>query len=156
MKVRYAALPAIVALTAVLAVPAFAEDIDCSKPKADPLLCLKTAGWTETTGSEQADRITGTKGPDEIEGDGGNDRINSGGSGDDVNGGAGRDRIDLGTGNDIGQGGEGADTIIAGSGNDVIFARDGTRDTINCGTGQDTATVDAKDRVSGCEKVVRR
>jgi len=37
----------------------------------------------------------------------------------------------------------------------VSSARDGVADTIDCGVGNDTATVDALDTVSGCETVLR-
>ena len=44
---------------------------------------------------------------------------------------------------------------LGGSGSDTILARDGARDTIACGAGRDSARVDRKDRVTGCEKVRR-
>ena len=137
MKIRYAALPLVVAIVA--AAPALAEDVDCSKSKSSTELCLKTGGWTEMSGTDRADRLTGTKGQDQILGDGGNDRIKAG---------AGDDEID---------GGDGRDTIDAGSGNDMVYARDKKRDTIDCGSGKsDRAIVDTDDRVKNCEKVTRR
>ena len=66
-------------------------------------------------------------------------------------------------------GGPGQDTIFADAtsascgwysytckipfGNDVVNARDGEADTIDCGVGEDRATVDKIDVVSGCETV---
>ena len=42
-------------------------------------------------------------------------------------------------------------TCTVGSGNDTIYARDGERDTVDCGPGTDTAWVDAADATTGCE-----
>jgi len=39
-----------------------------------------------------------------------------------------------------------------GAGSDKVVAFNGKRDTINCGTGRDTAYVDRRDKVKGCEK----
>jgi hypothetical protein len=73
-------------------------------------------------------------------------------------------------------GGRGADVLIGGPGQDTIYgdndaggcgpiicaiqegsdtirARDGERDTINCGVGFDSAEVDAVDVVEGCDQV---
>ena len=60
-----------------------------------------------------------------------------------------------GQGNDTLDGAGGADTVLGGEGDDTISARDGVADTIDCGVGDDTATVDALDTVSGCETVLR-
>jgi len=60
-----------------------------------------------------------------------------------------------GQGNDTLDGAGGADTVLGGEGDDTISARDGAADTIDCGVGNDTATVDALDTVSGCETVLR-
>ncbi len=38
---------------------------------------------------------------------------------------------------------------------DTIRARDGRRDTINCGAGNDTATIDRIDTTRNCEAVTR-
>jgi len=46
--------------------------------------------------------------------------------------------------------------IEAKGGRDVIFARDGERDVIDCGTERDTAVVDRLDVVSNCERVLRK
>jgi len=137
MKFRFAVATALVAAT-VVAMPASAENIDCSKVKTSTDRCLRTGGWIETTGTDTADVIAGTKGADQILGDGGNDRINAG---------AGSDEID---------GGDGRDTINAGSGADIVYARDDKRDTIDCGTGKDTVIADPEDRLKNCEKVTRR
>ena len=136
MKLRYLALPAVVALTATA--PAFADKIDCRPADRDRTLCLKTGGWTEITGTDRADELIGTKGRDQLLGDGGDDAIYAGSGNDEVDPGDGRDRVD------------------AGRGNDVIHSRDGARDDIDCGTGRDTIVADPGDRLTGCEKVTRK
>ena len=77
---------------------------------------------------------------------------------DRVNGGAGNDRIFGSTGGDRLTGGSGRDRISGGKDDDVIYARDGQRDSISCGTGKpDRVIADASDRVAGdCENVSRR
>ena len=76
-------------------------------------------------GSNFADQLSGNGGPNTLNGNGGNDQIDGGG---------------------------GADTIDAGLGDDSVYAKDGFADTIACGGGNDTATVDAVDVVNAdCE-----
>jgi Ca2+-binding RTX toxin-like protein len=58
-----------------------------------------------------------------------------------------------GQGEDELKGGTGEDTLEGGEDDDVIFARDGEPDTVDCGFGDDSATVDATDAVSHCEHV---
>ena len=41
------------------------------------------------------------------------------------------------------------------AGDDIISARDGTRDTIDCGAGRDKVTADRTDTVKNCEFVRR-
>ena len=67
----------------------------------------------------------------------------------------GADYLDGGSGDDVIYGGRGRDLIRGAGGRDVIFARDGRRDTIDCGTEHDTAVVDRIDRVTNCERVLR-
>jgi hypothetical protein len=99
-------------------------------------------------GTSRADRLVGTDGPDELRGLGGNDRLS---------GLAGNDRLSGGAGNDRLTAGRGTDTLLGGSGSDVLSARDGRRDTVDCGSGRrDRAIVDRHDRVRGCERVSRR
>ena len=45
--------------------------------------------------------------------------------------------------------------IIAKGGNDTVYAREGKRDTIDCGNERDVAIVDRLDVVRHCETVVR-
>jgi hypothetical protein len=63
-------------------------------------------------------------------------------------------------GRDVVRPGSGADCVFAGRGNDSVFARDKSRrggevDTVHCGRGHDVAYVDPRDKVKGCERVVR-
>jgi Ca2+-binding RTX toxin-like protein len=116
---------------------------------------------TARSGTARADKLLGTAGSDLIRGGRGNDRI-SGLAGDDclfgqagadtLSGGAGKDKLDGGTGNDKLNGGKGKDTLIGGRGNDTINARDGVRETINCGPGRDSVKADKRDKLKGCEK----
>ena len=60
-------------------------------------------------------------------------------------------------GNDILDGGNGKDIVSGGPGDDRILARDGSRDRIYCGLGNDRAVVDDVDRAGrDCEKVLRQ
>jgi hypothetical protein len=68
-------------------------------------------------------------------------------------GSAGANLIKGGQGNDEIDGGPGRDTLEGGEDEDQILARDGEPDTVDCGFGQDTATVDTGDTVSKCEVV---
>ncbi len=51
------------------------------------------------------------------------------------------------------KGGAGEDILEGGADDDVIFARDGEHDTVDCGFGEDSATIDVIDTVSHCEHV---
>jgi uncharacterized repeat protein (TIGR01451 family) len=59
------------------------------------------------------------------------------------------------SGSDLLDGGSGRDLISGGPGGDRLLARDGERDSVQCGPGDDTARVDLRDRVSACETVRR-
>ncbi len=82
-------------------------------------------------------------------------------------GGLGNDRISGGYGADLLEGGPGADTLVGGlggdtlrgdDGDDAIDARDGLPDSVDCGAGLDSASVDQTDppdliTAFGCETV---
>jgi Ca2+-binding RTX toxin-like protein len=111
------------------------------------------------------DQVFGGNDNDRVYGGGGNDRADGGPGNDLVSGGNGNDRVYGGAGNDtlVGYlgadrlvGGGGVDRLNAGPANDVIFARDGQRDFIRCGTGVDTVSADIVDSVNQCERVTRR
>jgi hypothetical protein len=97
-------------------------------------------------GKAKSERLNGGAGPDTIHGNGGNDRIS---------GGAGADKLYGDAGNDTITGGAGRDAMFGGSGNDTIQAKDGERDTIDCGSGRDSVVADTNDVVKGCETVRR-
>ena len=71
-------------------------------------------------------------------------------------GGRGDDRVAGGHGSDTLRGGPGRDTIFGGDENDRIDVRDGVRDVVDCGPGDDSAVVDRLDVVRRCERVARR
>jgi Ca2+-binding RTX toxin-like protein len=107
------------------------------------------------TGGDAGDVAFGFDGADRIDGRGGHDCL-IGGSGNDVlRGERGSDRLTGGRGNDVLVGGPGVNAYDAGPGNDNVDARNGTRELVRCGPGNDRARVDRRDRVSGCERVTR-
>ncbi len=113
-----------------------------------------TAGVENVIGGGSSDAIVGTEAPNRLTGGGGRDNLDGRG---------GTDTLDGGIGDDSLSGGTESDTLLGGEGNDVIGARDGVRDTIDCGPGTDTAFVDLQDpgnlliirgRIVGCESVL--
>jgi Ca2+-binding RTX toxin-like protein len=72
-----------------------------------------------------------------------------------LKGGAGHDTLLGGSGADRIAGGRGRDVLAGNAGNDVLDSRDRSADRVSCGPGRDTAFVDARDVVRGCERVVR-
>jgi hypothetical protein len=106
-------------------------------------------------GFDGNDTISGDAGNDHIEGNGGNDTIAAGSGDNAVFGGPGNDTIRTGSGRDLIEGGPGRDSISAGGGDDRIEARDGFRDVIDCGPGNDTAEIDRLDVVRNCEHVLK-
>ena len=112
-----------------------------------------------------SDHLEGEKGDDTLHGEAGDDVLYGrtgadrlfGGPGDDLlEGGRGDDRLDGGPGSDELVGGIGADRLQGGSGRDRITTVDGTRDSVDCGSGRDTAIVDRHDRVRRCERMSTR
>jgi Ca2+-binding RTX toxin-like protein len=87
-------------------------------------------------GSELDDRLAGFGGEDGIWGLAGDDGLSGGGGVDELYGGPGRD------------------TLLGGAGDDFLTTKDGERDYIDCGPGEDAASVDMQDLVScTCETV---
>jgi Ca2+-binding RTX toxin-like protein len=101
-------------------------------------------------------KLVGTRFDDKLRTDHYNDVIEAG---------AGSDAIDAGYGNDTITPGPGQDTVLADGGpnacdvldcplphgNDTIDARDGEKDSIDCGVGTDTVYADAVDVLANCE-----
>jgi hypothetical protein len=102
------------------------------------------------------DTLNGGAGNDALYGAGGADKLFGGDGNDTLDGGSGRDTLDGGKGNDKLIGGKDVNKIKGGAGDDTVRARNGKKDTIDCGSGRkDSAEVDKADRVKGCEKVKR-
>lgn len=126
-----------------------------------------------TGGTDGNDRLDGGSGNDDLYGQGGNDVLSGGAGKDRLFGAAGNDTLSGGAGADTLDGGAGNDTLVGdppsprsaaavnryrgGAGNDRITARNGRKETVDCGAGaRDRATVDRVDTVRGCERVTRR
>ena len=107
------------------------------------MLALMAATLVVASGVALAKNITGTEQGEKIVGTKLADHINALGGDDVVLGYAGPDKI---------RGGNDNDQQYGGRGNDVIYSEGGFRDLVNCGMGTDTAYVDTKDRVKGCER----
>jgi Ca2+-binding RTX toxin-like protein len=151
------------------------------QPGPGPAATGPTDGNDLLNGTPGIDRICGLGGNDTINGLGANDTLFgdacgkkskpgagaaavedgsdtlNGGAGNDVLFGAGgKDTLKGGKGNDKLTGGRGVNRYDGGPGNDILNARNGKRETVNCGAGKkDRATVDKRDNVKGCERVKR-
>ncbi len=108
------------------------------------------------TGLAGDDCLDGRAGDDNLDGGDGNDKLSGGSGNDKLAGGKGKDRLDGGAGNDKLTGGPAKNTYSAGAGNDSVNAANKIVETVSCGAGRDSATVDKKDKVRGCERVRRR
>ena len=107
------------------------------------------------TGSDEGDVIFGFGGRDRIRGRGGHDCLIGGQGDDQLRGEQGFDRLIGGRGRDVLIGGPGVNAYDAGPGSDYVEARNGKRELVRCGPGRDRARVDRRDRVRGCERVIR-
>jgi dienelactone hydrolase len=105
--------------------------------------------------SQAGDAIRGGRGNDRIRGLGGDDCLYGGPGRDRLRGDADDDRLSGGGGRDVLRGGRGSDRVRAGGGNDVVVTRSGGRDLVRCGAGRDAVRADRRDRVGGCEVVLR-
>ena len=120
-------------------------------------------GNDRVCGEAGADRVSGGAGNDVLFGDdcgtrtgrGGNDVLSGGAGNDRLSGGPGDDRLAGGDGEDMLVGGSGHNSYDAGAGADDVHARNGRRETIDCGPGRDIARIDRGDRVRRCERVRR-
>jgi len=75
-------------------------------------------------------------------GNGGNDRILGGSGPSYLDGGHGDDTLRGGEGNDTLSGGAGRDKLYGDAGNDLLLGRGGSKDRLDGGAGDDTATAD--------------
>ena len=108
------------------------------------LLLLSMAAGDALAGADLGD----------LRGSGANDRLAGFGGGDMISGLAGDDEIYGGAGDDEIYAGEGRDVLLGGPGDDFLETKDGERDYVDCGAGDDAASVDMEDRVSRtCESV---
>lgn len=130
-----------------------------------------STGADALSGGSGTDLLSGWLGEDLLLGGTGNDTLLGGGADDVVRGQYGNDKLDGGSGNDKLDGGRGNDRLIGGSGNDrliggtgvdafygqggsdTIDSVDARAETVDCGPGRDTATVDRIDRVRRCDRV---
>jgi hypothetical protein len=112
-------------------------------------------GADELKGGKGNDKLYGEAGNDTLAGESGNDALSGGAGNDKISGSAGNDKLNGAAGNDSLNGGAGTNTYSAGAGNDRIVSRNRRRETINCGTGKDLASIDRIDRVISCETVRR-
>jgi PKD repeat protein len=106
-------------------------------PPTPPRQPTTDKGLTKV-GTAKGETLRGTRFADRLDGRGGTDRI-------------------FGyAGKDILTGGKGRDVILAGLGNDTVDVRDGEVDTVDCGAGTDTVVADKTDKLTNCEKVIRK
>jgi Ca2+-binding RTX toxin-like protein len=104
------------------------------------LLLLSLAAGDALAGAELGgrgnDALRGSELDDRRAGFGGEDGLSGGGGADELYGGLGRD------------------TLLGGAGDDFLETKDGERDYVDCGPGEDAASVDMQDRVSRtCETI---
>jgi Ca2+-binding RTX toxin-like protein len=120
----------------------------CEQVAAREVRCVITAGEPRVDaslgdGDDEATALGSI--PVKFDGGAGNDSLNGGDADDQLDGGDGDDRL---------AGGPGADAYEGGEGNDTVYARDGVREHVACGGGQDAGDADVEDDVTGdCEGV---
>ncbi len=119
-------------------------------------VCRAGGGDDDVEGAGGNDLLYGDAGNDRIFGRFGDDRLYGGAGDDELEGGRGEDDLYGGAGNDQLNGGYDPDRLYGGPGADRLISRGGGKDFVDCGPGRDTAIVDRRDTVRGCEKVTRR
>jgi hemolysin type calcium-binding protein len=108
------------------------------------------AGDDLLLGGGEADTMSGADGDDIVNGQGGSGDIALGGTGQDLlRGGPGSDHLEGGSGDDLLIGGAGVDEIGTGLGEDVVLGSDGSKDAVDCRSG-DRVRGDAKDLPEEC------
>jgi len=114
-----------------------------------------TRGPDVLNGGSGGDLILGLGGADLERGRGGDDCLVGDADRDRLLGGDGYDRLTGGRGADRLEGGGGRNAYDAGPGNDRVDARNGRRETVICGSGEDRVRADAADHLVGCEHLIR-
>ena len=132
-----------------------AEPDDPLRPGGCANELLGSAGPDVLDGEAGGDLILALGGADRVRGRGGHDCLHGGSGRDRLFGEAGYDRLTGGGGADLLDGGPGRNAFDAGRGDDRIRARNGLRERVRCGPGDDTALADRSDRLRGCEHVAR-
>jgi Ca2+-binding RTX toxin-like protein len=112
-----------------------------------------TPGPDVLEGGERGDLILALGGADRVRGRRGHDCIVGGPGGDRLLGDEGDDRLTGSGGADRLDGGPGRNVYDAGPGDDRIKARNGQRELVRCGPGEDWVRADSNDRLRGCEHV---
>jgi Ca2+-binding RTX toxin-like protein len=97
---------------------------------------------TGGTGNDYLDVMGSVDNRAFLYGEDGDDQLYGRQFGDTIYGGNGNDIIGAGAGTDSLNGGPGADRIDGGEDNDFIYAKDSTKDVVQCGTGSDWAQID--------------
>ena len=132
------------------------EEID-GRGGADTI-CSR-GGDDTVRGSAGNDRIYGGRGADLLLGGSGADLLYGQSGKDRLGGGSGKDRVDGGSGNDLLDdqklGGAGMDRLVGGTGADRVNAADDSADSVDCGSGRDSAQLDREDRQRLCDRVRR-
>ena len=132
-----------------------AAGVSADIPQQPPRVTKYGTGHADVlNGTSRGDVIDARDGADVVRGLGGDDSLFGGSGGDRLDGGAGNDSMLGGSGSDTLIGGRGHDDLDGGSGRDVFFTRDGARDQVFCGSGDDSVYADARDVVAfNCEHV---
>jgi Tol biopolymer transport system component len=107
-------------------------------------------------GTPRRDRLRGTASVEALYGRAGADVVEAGAGADYLDGGPGDDVLSGGNGDDRLSGGAGRDLLRGNSGWDRIYARDGVRDVIVCGSGRDGVRADRLDVVAADCEVLER
>jgi Ca2+-binding RTX toxin-like protein len=128
--------------------------VDRNQPKLiQPTTIFGAAGNDTISGGAGSDRILGGDGNDVIDGGPGRDIIYGEAGNDRIDGNTGNDFIDGGVGKDTLQGSAGINTLEGNAGNDLINARNGDVDSVDGGSGVDTAFTDKLDGVTDIDSL---
>ena len=122
-------------------------------PAGARLSCAAPTGLTSSRAAPPASLILALGGADRVRGGDGHDCLVGGTGGDRLRGEDGDDRLTGDSGGDVLSGGPGRNGLRRRFGNDRVEARNGRREVVRCGSGDDTARVDSNDQVRGCETV---